>query len=75
LISNFHKFSYDGEYDITAEITGDKIEITPKDFNAEVRIMSGSGTVNADFTEIRINYIVQNSIRNETIEYTVIYSR
>ncbi len=75
LISNFHKYSYDGEYDITADITGDKIEITPKDFNAEVRIMSGNGTVNADFTEIKIDYIVQNSIRNETIEYTVIFSR
>jgi len=75
LISNFHKFSYDGEYDITAKIIDNKIQIIPKDFSAEVRILSGNGTVNVDFTEIRINYIVQNSIRNETIDYTVIYSR
>lgn len=75
LISNFHKYSYDGEYDVTAEISDNGIQITPKVFNAEIRILSGSGKVNLDFTEIRMSYIVQNSIRNETIEYTVVYSR
>jgi len=75
LISNFHNFSYDGVYDINAKITDNKIEIIPRDFNAEVRIRSGSGNINADFTEIKMSYIVQNSIRNETIEYSVIYSK
>lgn len=68
LISNFHKFSYDGEYDITAKITGNIIEITPKVLSSEIRITSGSGTVNDDFTQIHLNYIVFNGTTDLKVE-------
>ncbi len=74
LISNFHNYSYDGYYDIRVEIAENKITITPSPQQLDGQVIkSGSGTVNAAFTEIKLNYVIYNGVND--IEYSVVYSR
>jgi hypothetical protein len=50
-----------------------KITITPSPQQLDGQVIkSGSGTVNAAFTEIKLNYVIYNGVND--IEYSVVYS-
>ena len=64
LISNFHNYSQEGNYDIKATIKNNTISIIPSQTLDNTRIKSGSGTVDADFKLIVLDYIIYNGVND-----------
>lgn len=73
LISNFHNDGYENIF-VTAELNGNKLTITNQSLNQPGLIVkSGTGIINADFTEIQLSYIVFDGISD--LQVNAVYYR
>ena len=66
LISNFNNVGVDGIYDIKASLSTANLSIspTPQSLTGGQIVKSGSGTVNADFKLIVLDYIIYNGVND-----------
>lgn len=70
LISNFHNDGYENIF-VNAQLTGNVLTITNQSLNQQgLIIKSGTGTVNVNFTEILLNYIVFNGTTDLEVRAT-----
>lgn len=75
LVGNFNNIGDDGTLDIKATLVASKISIspTPQSLTGGQLVKSGSGSVNADFTLIELDYIIYNGVND--IPVHAVYSR
>lgn len=76
LISNFHKISAEGEYDVRVKRTNNtfKIEAQPIG-DSQYTINSGSGIINNNSSEMQFNYIIFDRKNNSSTEILAVYNR
>lgn len=73
LLSNFHKISIEGDYDVAVKIINKKLtfeRLREPIGNSLYRINSGSGTVNSDFTQMEINYNIYDGSSEISVQAT-----
>lgn len=78
LISNFHKVSYEGVYDVILKNTNNKLAFTPTSQqigDSQFQIRSGSGTMNTNFTLMTLDYNIYDSNEKRDIGVHAVYSR
>ena len=71
-ISNFHNIGFEGEFDMSCSFAGNKVTLTPVE-NSRIRLRNGSGTVNANFTRLQMEYLVFDG--TSEVRYNVVLSR
>ena len=70
LISNFHNDGYENIF-VNAQLIGNTLTINNQSLNQQGLIVkSGSGIVNANFTEIYLNYIIYNGTTDLEVSAT-----
>jgi len=76
LISNFHNISYEGDYDVIVKKNNNNLTfITEQIGSSQFVIKSPTGTVNANFTQMTLDYNIYNMDDKSEIGYHVVYSR
>jgi hypothetical protein len=73
LISNFHKISVEGEYDVKIKLTGKKYSFNPvpqQVGNSQYIIRSGGGVANATSTQIDFDYVIYDGISDMAVHAT-----
>ena len=74
LISNFHNVSFDGEFDVKAKLSGNKLTIATQTIGStQIKIESGSGTVDANRRQIVMDYTIFDGFTSFKVD--VVYSR
>ena len=76
LLSNFYNVSIEGEYDITAKLSGNTLTINPSPQSigpTAIVVKSGSAVVNENFTQMVFDYIIYDG--QSDIKVHSVYSR
>lgn len=62
-ISNFHNISYEGNYDVSVKLEGNKLSFTqiPQQIgNSQFRLQSGEGSMDSGHNRFVLNYMMYN---------------
>jgi len=78
LLSNFHNISVEGLYDVKVKLSNHKITFTPTPQqigSSMYVIQSGSGTMNANSTQIDFSYNIYDANKKSEISVHATYTR
>jgi len=78
LLSNFHNISVEGLYDVKVKLSNRKITFTPTPQqvgSSTYIIKSGSGTMNANSTQIDFSYNIYDANKKSEISVHATYTR